>query len=198
MSSLPPSEIESKLCQSWSIGPMRPWLKLLAEHQLPIGLRGKLDASDIVQQTLVDAWRGQQEFRGTTQQERLSWIRVIPTRVILRNERDHLKTKKRGEGRERQLQAAVDRTSVCIEQLAVGKEPGPQSAAELAEQSLQLASALEALPDEYRQVLRLRHFDGMSHAETAKTLGKTEAAVRMIWVRALSKLKKNYRDVTSS
>ena len=189
MESQPSSDIEEKLRESWSIGPLRPWLKVLAERQLPAELKGKLDASDIVQQTLIDAWRGQQDYRGTTERERLAWMRVILTRVIVRNERDLLKTKKRGEGRERQLQAAIDRTSLCIEHLAIGKDPDPQSAAALTEQTLALASALQALPDDYRRVLLMRHFDGKSHAEIALKIGKTEPASRMIWVRALAKLR---------
>lgn len=198
MDSEPSPIIEEKLRESWSIGPLRPWLRLLAERQLPAGLRGKIDASDIVQQTFIDAWRGQKDFRGKTQNERLAWIRVILTRVILRNERNLLQTQKRGEGRERLLQAAIDRTSVCLEQFAVEKDPGPESVVASAEQSLILASALEKLPEDYRQVLMLRHFEGKSHAEIAQALERTEAAARMTWVRALAKLKQIYATSNST
>lgn len=165
---------------------------MLAERQLPNALRGRLDASDIVQQTLIDAWNGEAGFRGTTHGERMAWLRVILTRVILRADRDLLKTAKRGEGREKTIQSAIDEASVRIEQLAIGKEGSPASAAERAEQTLKLAAAMEQLPDDYRQVLQLRHIEGMSHAAIAEKIDRTSAATRMLWVRALEALKKVY------
>lgn len=165
---------------------------MLAERQLSAPLRSKLDASDVVQQTLMDAWKGQAGFRGTTHGERMAWLRVILTRVIVRADRDLLKTEKRGEGREKTLQSAIDQTSVRIEQMAIGNEHDPVSAAVRAEQTLKLAAAMEHLPDDYRRVLQLRHIDGCSHAEIAEQLGRTAAATRMLWVRALEALKKVY------
>lgn len=186
------SDAEDSLRATWSIGPLRPWLKMLAERQLTNALRGKLDASDIVQQTLIDAWNGEAGFRGTTHGERMAWLRVILTRVILRADRDLLKTAKRGEGREKTIQSAIDEASVRIEQLAVGNEGSPASAAERAELTLKLAEAMEQLPDDYRQVLQLRHIEGLSHAEIAEKIDRTSAATRMLWVRALEALKKVY------
>ena len=177
---------ERSLRESWSIGPLRPWLKVLADRQLPSALKGKVDASDIVQQTFIDAWRGRDQFRGTTHAERLAWLRVILTRVILRSDRDR-KAAKRGAGREKQLQAAIDQTSTCLERLAVGDGPGPAS---IAEQVLRLAEALDRLPDDYRRVLVLRHLENLPHAEIAQQIGKTSAATRMLWVRALAALRK--------
>lgn len=185
---------EQSLREDWSIGPLRPWLKMLAERQLPAGLKGKVDASDIVQQAFIDAWRGRKDFRGSTHAERLAWLRVILTRVIIRNDRDLLKTAKRGDGREKVLQAAIDQTSMCIDNLAVGDGPGPGSLAERAEQSLKLAEALEKLPEDYREVLVMRNMEGLSHSEIADKLGRTSAAIRMLWVRALAALKKAYGE----
>jgi len=62
----------------------------------------------------------------------------------------------------------------------------------LAEQSLLLAAALDALPNDYRKGLLMRHFDNLSYAEIAKSLDRTESATRMIWVRALTKLRQTY------
>ncbi len=187
-------DAEESLRATWSIGPLRPWLKMLAERQLPRALQGKLDPSDIVQQTLVDAWRARDDFRGSTHGERLAWLRTILTRVILRNDRDLLKTAKRGAGAEQHLQSAIDRDSVRLEHLAVGDEPGPASHADHAEQTLLLADALERLPDDYRQVLTLRHIEGLSHAEIASSMNRSPAAVRMLWVRALETLKTEYGE----
>lgn len=186
------SAAEQSLRATWSIGPLRPWLKLLAERQLPAALKGKVDASDIVQQTLFDAWQGQDGFRGSSHGERMAWLRVILTRVIIRTDRDLLHTAKRGEGREKTIQSAVDQASLQIERMAMGRERNPASAAELAEQTLLLASALESLPEDHRQILVLRHIEGLSHAEVAEKMNRSSAATRMLWVRALESLKKSY------
>lgn len=183
---------EDSLRATWSIGPLRPWLKMLAERQLSPALRGRIDPSDVVQQTLIDAWRGHENFRGSTQAERLAWLRIILKRTIMRYDRDHLRTVKRGRGREQQLQAAIDRDSVALEQLAVDRKPGPGSLADKAEQTLQLAAALDQLPVDYRQILTLRHIDGLSHEQIAERLGRSNAATRMLWIRALEKLKSVY------
>ncbi len=189
---------EKSLRATWSIGPLRPWLKMLAERQMPRGLCGKVDPSDIVQQALVDAWRGQANFRGTTHPERLAWLRTILTRAIMRYDRDLLKTEKRGAGREKTLQSAIDRDSVLLQNLAIGKERDPGSIAENAEQTLVLAETLEKLPDDYRKVLTLRHIDGLSHEEIAKCMDRSTAATRMLWIRALEALKKTYSAIPSA
>lgn len=188
------SKFEDSLRETWSIGPLRPWLRLLAERQFPDALRGKVDPSDVVQQTLMDAWQGQHNFRGTTHAERLAWLRTILTRRIIRCDRDLLQTAKRGQGIEKTLQAAIDRDSLCIENLAASQGPGPASAADHAEQSLRLASAIDQLPEDYRRVLTLRHVDGLPHDKVAEKLGRSAAAVRMLWIRALEALKKQYGD----
>ena len=187
------SRSEDSLRSSWSIGPLRPWLKLLAERQLSPALRGRIDPSDVVQQTLVDAWRGHQDFRGTTQAERLAWLRTILKRTLIRCNRDQLRTIKRGQGREQQLQAALEQDSVRLSHLAVDDRSGPESLAGKAEQTLHLAAALDSLSPEYREVLLLRHIDGLSHKQIAERLGRSNAATRMLWIRALEKLRSVYQ-----
>ena len=110
----------------------------------------------------------------------------------MRNDRDLLQTAKRGQGIEKTVQSAIDRDSLQMETLAVGADPGPASLAERAEQSLLLAAALEKLPDDYRIVLTLRHIDGKSHEEIAQQIGRSPAATRMLWVRALEALKREF------
>ena len=73
---------EKRLCESWSIGRLRPWLQMLAERELSDRLRGRVDASDIVQQTLLKAWQGESQFKGETQEQRLAWLRTILKNTI--------------------------------------------------------------------------------------------------------------------
>ncbi len=181
---------ESSLRASWSIGPLRPWLMRIAERELPAELRGKIDPSDVVQQTLLDAWRGESGFRGSSHPQRLAWLRVILRRVVLQHRRGLLQTAKRGAGAQRAVADAMAHTSLRIEELAVGKEPAPDEVVDNAEQSLLVAEAIEKLPEDYRRVIELRHFHGHSHASVAAEIGRSAAATRMLWVRALVELRR--------
>ncbi|MGB7343993.1 MAG: sigma-70 family RNA polymerase sigma factor [Pirellulaceae bacterium] len=184
-----PDDPESNLRQSWSIGPLRSWLVQIAKRELPKDLQGKLDPSDIAQQTMMDAWRGEERFQGTTHAQRLAWLRVILRRVVLQQHRKAMSTK-RGAGAERAVTDAISHASIRIEELASGNEPQPDEGVVNAEKSLQLAEALETMPEDYRRVIELRHFDGKTHEQVAQELGRSNAAVRVLWVRALAELRK--------
>jgi len=184
-------DAESSLRASWSIGPLRGWLVQIARRELPTELQGKLDPSDIAQQTMLDAWRGQAGFRGTTHGQRLAWLRVILRRVVLQHHREMM-TAKRGEGAERAVTDAIANQSIRIEELAMGKEPEPVERVMDAEQSLILGAAIEKLSADHRRVIEMRHFDGKTHCEIAEELGRTTAAVRMLWVRALVELREHF------
>jgi len=99
------SDPEQRLCESWSIGRLRPWLQMEAERELSDRLRGRVDASDIVQQTLLKAWQGESQFNGETHEERLAWLRTYLKNTIRDHHRRLFGSNKRGSGRE---QAATD------------------------------------------------------------------------------------------
>ncbi len=185
---------ENSLRASWSIGPLRPWLMRIAQRELPAELRGKIDPSDVVQQTLLDAWRGEAGFRGSSHAQRLAWLRVILRRVVLQHRRGLLQTAKRGSGAERTVADAMAHTSLRIEELAIGKEPAPDEVVDHAEQCLLVAEAIEKLPEDYRRIIELRHFHGHSHASVAAELGRSAAATRMLWVRALVELRRIVKE----
>ena len=160
-------------------------------------MRGKVDPSDLVQQTLLDAWHGEPGFRGNTHGQRLAWLRVILRRVVLQKQRADM-TLKRGEGKERVIADAIGRTSLRIEELAVGREPAPDEVVDHAEQTLVVADALDKLPEDYRRVIEMRHFEHLSHVSIAHQLDRTPEATRMLWVRALIKLREAVRNDNDS
>ncbi len=186
-------QAESSLRQSWTIGPLRPWLVQVARREIPLDMRGRIDPSDVAQQALVDAWRGEEKFRGTTHGQRLAWLKVILRRAILQQQRQLLAVK-RGAGQERAWADALARSSLRIEELAIGADPEPDELVENAELGLRVASAVQQLPEEYRRVVEMRHFQDQSHAAIAAQLGKSPAAVRMLWVRALIELRRLTRE----
>ncbi len=168
----------------------RSWLVLLAGMQLGPRYRAKLDASDVAQQTLVQAFEGAKAFRGESEAEVEAWLRKILARVLAHAFRRFDGTRARDLDRERSLERSLDDSSRRIGVLAVDGFPSPSAIAAQNEQALLLAEALTRLPEDYREVILLRNIEGLSHEETAVRLGRRSGATRMLWVRALSRLKR--------
>src|SRR5947209_5575652 len=124
----------------------RDYLRLLARLHLDPRLRGKLDPSDIVQETLLKAHQAKGQFRGTTDAELAAWLRQILARVLAHALRD-LGRARRDVGRERSMEAALEQSSVRLEAWLASEASSPGERAERNEQIARLATALEALPD---------------------------------------------------
>jgi RNA polymerase sigma-70 factor (ECF subfamily) len=167
----------------------QPWLRLLARVELDSRLRVKLDASDIVQQTLLEACRGLGHFRGTTHAELLAWLRGILAHILAREVRRYHGTGKRDLGREVSLEQALAQSSQRLGALLAGSDTSPSQQAVRHEQELLLAAALARLPDDYREVIILRNMEGLTHEEVAARMDRSAGAVRMLWVRALTRLR---------
>lgn len=168
----------------------RSWLVLLARMQLGPHSRGKFDASDIAQQTLVQAIEGEREFRGRSAAEREAWLRKILARVLAHAFRRYEGTQARDPRRERSLELALEASSRNLGATLADKLPSPSQLASDREQSVLLAEALDRLPEDYREVIVLRNIEGLSHEETAIRMGRAQGAVRMLWVRAIGRLRK--------
>src|SRR5262245_47931090 len=104
----------------------RPYLHLLARLQLDRRLQAKLDASDVVQQTLLQAHQALGQFRGTTDAERAAWLRQILARCLGHALRDFGRDK-RDVGRERSLEAAVEASSVRLEAWLAAEQTSPSA-----------------------------------------------------------------------
>lgn len=184
---------ETHLRESWSIGRLRPWLQLIAGRELPEALRGRVDTSDVVQQTLIKAWQGESQFQGTTHEQRLAWLRMIVKNTIRDQHRKILGTQRRGHGREQNATDLLGSDAPGLARHAIANTHTASGSLIAAEDSLALAAALEQLPDDQRHVIERRHLDGRSYADIAAELNKTEAAARMLWVRALRRLQTLHR-----
>ena len=165
------------------------WLRLMARLQVNERWDRKFDASDIVQQTLLEAWKGESQFRGGSSGERIAWLRTILGRVISREVRQYDGTLKRDPGRELSLQHSLDQSSIMLANMLASETASPSVHADDREQQTIIAEVLEALPEDYRQVIILRNLQGLSHADVAVELDRSESAVRMLWLRALKQLR---------
>jgi len=161
----------------------RHYLRLLAQSQVGRNLRVRLDPSDLVQETLLEAQRDFQKFAGSGEAELTAWLR----RILVRNLADQLKhhhSQKRDYQREQPLEVLVEQAHAAL------AAPLSTPSAHLArrEQAVVLAQALTQLPPDYREVITLRHLEGKSFDAIAGKMGRTSGAVRMLWMRALERL----------
>jgi len=176
---------------SWMVR-FRPWLTLVARLQVESRFCGKFDASDIVQQTLMEAWRAEPQFRGTTEAERVAWLRRILARVLAHEVRRYRGTLKRDLHRERSMERSLDESSRQLNALFVSALTSPSENVARREQEVLLAEILEKLPADYREVIILRNLEGLSHDEVAERMGRTPGAIRMLWLRALQELRRHF------
>jgi RNA polymerase sigma-70 factor (ECF subfamily) len=153
----------------------------LARRQLGPRLQGRFDASDVVQQALLEAVRALTAFRGGSEAELAAWLRGLLPRVLAHEVRRHAGSQLRDVRREVGPEVQAD--------LLAAEQTTPSQAADRAEQQGHLADALARLPPDYREVIVLRNLEGLSHEEVAARMGRSVGAVRMLWVRALARLK---------
>jgi RNA polymerase sigma-70 factor (ECF subfamily) len=169
------------------------WLKLLA-RLIDSRFQGKVSASDAVQQTLLEAWRCWDDFRGDHEPARLAWLRQILAHQLAHLARHYGATQKRDVARERSIDQTLAQSAQRLERLAQPGQATPSVVAVRREQQVRLAAALERLPDDYRQVIVLRNLEELSHDEIAERLGRTAGAVRMLWLRALAALREQLAE----
>ena len=166
-------------------------LRLLARLEINQRFANKFDPSDVVQQTLMEAWQGWDGLKASDEPQRYAWLRQILVHQLAKFVRHHQGTLKRDISRELsidQLEQSVSASARKLDTLLVAQDPSPSHAAVAQEQRERLAKVLEELPEDYRQVILLRNIEELSHQEVARRMRRSEPAVRMLWLRALAAL----------
>ena len=171
----------------------REYLLLLARLQLGDPLRGRLDPSDVVQQTLLEAHRKRDQFRGQTSAEMAAWLRQMLAYGLADAIRA-LGRAKRDVARERSLEAALQESSARIESWLVAEQSSPSQQAEANERAVRLAAVLATLPEMQREALVLRHCQGWPLADISRRLGRTPAAVAGLLKRGLRQLRQQLQE----
>jgi RNA polymerase sigma-70 factor (ECF subfamily) len=167
----------------------RRYLALLARMQIGQRLQGKVDASDLVQETFLEAHRNFPHFRGATEAQFLSWLRQILASKLANLLRHHLGTQGRDVRLERDIEDALDRSSALLNRGLVAQQPSPSQQAARREQAVLLADALGELPGDYREVIVLRHLEGLTFPDVARRMGRSLDSVQKLWMRALARLR---------
>jgi RNA polymerase sigma-70 factor (ECF subfamily) len=168
----------------------RDYLRLLARLQLDPRLQGKLDPSDVVQQTLVKATQNLGQFRGQTAAELAAWLR----RILANTLTDAARKFQHELALEHSLEQALDASSARLEAWLAADQSSPSEQVERQEQLLRLGRALSQLPDDQRVAVELHHLQDASVAEIARHMDRSEASVAGLLRRGLKKLRELLHD----
>ena len=170
----------------------RSYLRVLAASQISHRLGRRVSASDIVQDTMLAAHRDFGAFRGESPEQFTAWLRQILSRNLFRAIERHIKTDKRDVRREvslDQVAGSVDSSAAGLATLIPSDQSTASQIVSRDEQTRRLIDLLEQLPEHYQQVIMLRNFQGMRFDDIAQQMGRTATATRLLWLRAINKLR---------
>ena len=180
-----PHEIEKP---EVSLAKYRDYLALLTRLEIDPSLRGKIDLSGVVQQTLLEAYQAVDQLRGKCECETLAWLR----RILTNNLADEVRrstTQARNVRRERSLQDRLNESSARLEQWLAAEQTSPSQHAQREELLLELASALAQLPADQRTAIEQHHLQSLTLAEVAVRMDRTQSAVASLVFRGIKTIR---------
>lgn len=164
----------------------RVYLTLVAEREMDPALRAKEGASDLVQETFMEAQRAFARFHSSSKEEFLAWLRTLLLNNVADFRRRYRGTEKRAADREVALEAGTSsrdwRGNLAA---AIATPSGEFVQRETLERVQQ---ALERLPEDYQQVVKYRYLEERSFEEIAQLMGRTSNATRKLFARAIERL----------
>jgi len=166
----------------------RAYVGVVARAHVESWLQTKVDASDLVQQTFLDAHRGFSNFNGTTEQEWLAWLKAILSNNAVDYIRHYQGAEKRKIQREVSLDAPVGNLSNEFHFELSAQIETPSQFVIRKEDEIELADAISQLPEDYQEVILLRNLQRLPFQDVAERMGRSRPATQMLWMRALNKL----------
>lgn len=161
---------------------LRNYLLFVVNAELSDALQSKFGGSDVVQQSMLEAYQSIDQFRGASKLELMAWMKKIAINNLQDESRRYHGTKRRDPSREVSLGSMHQKIS----------GPGDNKLSSLDQRSEadeELVSALRKLPDRQREVIEARHRQGQSYRQIAKQMQVSENAVRKLWSRGIQNLK---------
>jgi RNA polymerase sigma-70 factor, ECF subfamily len=174
-------------CRERLFGLCRSYLGFIARSQIETWLRRKVDASDLVQETMLEAYRDFDRFDGHSEQQWLAWLRKILDHNAADFVRRYGGTAKRAAGREVPFRDPGDSLSPGAPEPAAD-QPTPSQELMLLDTELRVTAALAELSPDYQEVMLLRNLQRLPFDEVAERMARSRPAVQMLWLRAIRKL----------
>ena len=159
----------------------RSYLLLVAGRDLAQDLRAKGGASDLVQETFLEARRAFHRFDGRTEDELRRWLRMILRRRLSHMARQYRGTEKRRSGREVPFDRVADLAS---------DSTSPSGVAVRKEREQAVDDALGRLSSRHREAILWHHREGVGFEEIGRRLGCSAEAARKVWARAIERLRR--------
>ncbi len=175
----------------------RTYLHWLASAELGARLRSRANPSDLVQETFLQASRHFDQFAGRSEGEWRAWLRSILRRRLARLVQKQVLAGKRSVHREVPLHpdaGGSDNSSAGEAAALVSPGSSPSEHLHRSELADEIGERLARLPPAYREVLVLRHLQGLPFEEVARRMGRSPGAVRVLWLRALERLRQQHRS----
>jgi RNA polymerase sigma-70 factor (ECF subfamily) len=175
----------------------RNYLMVLASTQLEARLQPRVSPSDVVQETMLRAHKNFGQFRGGTEGELLAWLRQILVNNLAKFVEQHMLAARRDVRREvsiERLGKALEKSTIQLAALLPAASKSPSMAVQQLEEAVQLADRLAQLPGDYREVLVLRNLQSLPFEEVAARMDRSVGAARMLWLRAIERLRAVYGE----
>jgi len=201
MDSLTPDELiaEARAGNDEALGVLldryRPYLRLLAQRGIGSELQARVDPSDVVQRAFLDAHRDWTGFRGQAEPELVAWLRRILENNVSETVGEHIHAQKRSTRKERSLTESGD--GALAADLAADQS-SPSQRAMRGEAAVVLAQAIETLPDDQREAIRLRYLEGWTLAQITEHFDRSQVEVAGLLKRGLRGLRKYFDGASSS
>ena len=166
----------------------RAYLLAVADRELDAGLRAKGGASDVVQETYLEAHRDFAQFHGRSDDELRAWLRRLLLNNVANFRRRYRATDKRDAAREVAVQGLG--SSVNWQERLGADSTTPSMVAMAAERDEALERAIQQLPPDYQEVIHCRYRDELPFEEIGRRMNRSSDAARQLWGRAIEKLEK--------
>lgn len=174
----------------------RSFVAVVARVQLHRRLRTKVDPSDLVQQSMLEAHDGFADFQGSSPQDWLAWLKQIVQHNAIDLDKHYRGAGRRDLRKERSF-AMADSSMTRMQWSPIDPGPSPSQLLVNTERELRLAVAIEALPEDYQQVILLRNVERLQFDQIAERMDRTRGACQMLWMRAVEQLRSQLKNGNS-
>jgi RNA polymerase sigma-70 factor (ECF subfamily) len=173
----------------------RRYLLWVARREFDPALSPKAGASDMVQETFLEAYRDFDQFHGSTQEELLAWLRCLLLHNVANFARRYRDTAKRRLDGETSLEGLCGHGTAA--ELA-DPAPAPVQETLLHEEGELLGRAIEQLPEELRRVVKMWYEEELSLEEIGRRLGRPASTVRLRWYEAIGQLQRRLAETVAA